>query len=202
MLQPAIELRIAALIASIVTPVLFLLVVIFQISATRATAKAARAAEREASRLRPIIRTFDPDSQLVNNKAVPGTIRFRVQNVGQETAYRVHWVASFFDSQGSVLPALKSDWELDIPPGDDMYQAFSPKHPEWSQILALLHSQSGARYELSVWYALSPSDERWYQSTHSGKSEYMVTGPNRTVVGWVWIMDKGYTLDRPVNDKT
>lgn len=198
---PAVELQVMALIASIATPVLFLVVLVFQIRATSATGRAARAAEREVARLRPIIKTFDPDLQVVGSQKVPNTLRFRIRNVGQDTAYQVLWTASFYDASNSLITTLKSDWEIDLPPGEDMYQAFAPRHTEWGKVLALLQANiSGIRYVFSVTYLPARVATRRFQSVHKGKPEFMTMGMPPKVVGWVWIVDGGYSLDRPADE--
>ena len=204
MIEPAVELKIVALIANIVTPLLFATVLIFQIRSTNAASRSAKAAETEAARLRPAVRPFEADAQKVNDQAVPGTVRFRVQNVGQSMAYEVHWSIEFFDVEGNTAGVLASPWRVDLPPSQDMYGGFTSTHEDWAPILKrLLANEKGLRYVQDVRYRTHPTSDEWWTSIFNGKPEYLdrvLPDGRREFAGWVWVMGESYTLDRPVTN--
>ena len=157
--------------------------------------------ETDAARLKPMIQTFDPDLQTVNGQPVIGTLRYRFKNVGADMAYDVQWKADFYATPESLITTLVSDWKIDIPPGEDRYQSFMPRYPEWGRVLALLQANTPSiHYILTVHYLHEPRDTQWFQSVHRGKAEFMTIGTPPQVVGWVWIMDGGYSLDRPTEE--
>ena len=161
--------------------------------------------ETWTAHLKPIIQTFDPDHQTVNGKPVIGTLRFRIKNVGEDMAYDVHWNVEFYATPGELLTTIVSDSKLDIPPGEYGYHTLTSLHSEWGRILALLKANTkantpGIRYSLTVRYLHEPRDTQWFQSVHKGKAEFMVSGTPPQMVGWVWVMDGGYSLDRPAED--
>ena len=168
----------AGIIASIITAVIFVGVLGFQIRATNAARRVAEVATAQIDRLRPHVTIDSPDDP-INLIEMGWDLIFKIKNVGFATAYNVTMQADLTNREGELVGETDDDFApQDLPPGvESDFLIIGIGEDRDLMARDLIQSREGEpKIQIVVRFALFPESSQSHESTKRLANPHAVIG--------------------------
>ena len=161
------------IIATIITAVIFAIVLGFQVVATRAATKSATSATAQMERLRPHVVIHPPFA--ADLTATGSVMAFRIENVGFAPAFGVSPTLRAFDAGGiEIEDDEQNALSQDLPPTHEIRLVTGEVATKvWPRVIA---QEAGLVFQVTIEYAMTPEGA----PSHKSEARYQITYDGNT----------------------